>query len=403
MPDKFNAIIPMAGYGTVRMYGDVAGVKKKPWEPFLVARRDNTTFVENARHLPMLCLHGDRDNPRRSEVIVNRYKKRGYRYQFDLLEDTGHNAWDDGYDNGYAFRFARKYRRPLMPKKVRFVSGSYRHRSAYWLQIDQFEQHNRLGRLKARLKQQKAIIKTENIRRLRLKLEAPVNITIDGQSFDASTYKAHWLRGADGLWKPTEDSAVSIHEKRPGLSGPIDDIRYEAHLFVYGTADPGQTEVNRRRAEHAARYWWNWANIHMPVVADTAVDTKLLKEKHLVLFGNPKSNKVLASLAHALPVKWEKNAVVMGNRRFEGKSVGVSFIYPNPKAPNKYILVHAGVTERGTWLSAWLPRWLPDFMVYDDAVSVQRGGRLMDKRKPLAAGYFDREWKIRDQVRPSGR
>ncbi|HIA02371.1 MAG TPA: hypothetical protein EYN66_10745 [Myxococcales bacterium] len=132
----------------------------------------------------------------------------------------------------------------------------------------------------------------------------------------------------------------------------------------------------------------------MPVVPDTAIEYQQLMNKHLVLFGNPKSNKVLAALADQLPVKWEDNALVMGGRRFEGSSINMSFIYPNPLAPHRYILVQAGVTGRGTWLSAWLPRWLPDFVVYDNGVSVQRGGRLMDKRKPLWAGYFDRSWRL---------
>jgi hypothetical protein len=394
MPDRFNAIIPMAGYGSVRLYGDVAGVKKKPWENFLVARRDNTTFVENARHLPMLCVHGDRDNPRRSEVIVNRYKKLGYRHQYELLEDTGHNAWDDGYKDGFAFRYARKFRRPKSPRNIRFVSGSYRHRSAYWLQIEQFAEHNKLGRIRAQRSRKKTVIKTQNIRRLSINQTAPSRVIIDKQSFDESQFGRHWIRTGDGRWKVVQDGTIPLGEKRPGLSGPIDDIRYEAHLFVYGTSDPAQTETNRRRAEHASRYWWNSANIQMPVIADTALDYQQVMNKHLVLIGNPRSNSFLASLADRLPVKWEDNAVVMGGRRFEGPSVGVSFIFPNPLSPNHYLLVHAGVKARGTWLSAWLPRWLPDFVVYDDGISVQRGGRLMDKRKPLFAGYFSRRWRL---------
>jgi predicted peptidase len=392
-PDRFNAIVPMAGYGSARQYGDVTGVKRRPWERFLLARRDNATFVENARHLPMLCFHGDRDNPRRSEVIVNRYKKLGYRHEYELLEDTGHNAWDSGYENGRAFVWARRFRTPRSPKRVRFVSGSYRHARAYWLTIEQFDRHEALGRVKATRSKKGVKIRTENVRRLALAL-SPAAVQIDGQRFTKDRFSPRWKRVA-GRWQAATDS-IPAGEKSPGLSGPIDDIRYEPHVFVYGTADPAQTEVNRRRAEHAARYFWNSSEIHMPVVADHAFDRAQMQEKHLVLIGNPKSNKILASMAKQLPVTWESDAIRVGKRRFMGKSVGISFIYPNPLAPHRYLLVHAGVGRRGTWLSAWLPRWLPDFMVYDDAVSVQRGGRLMDKREALWAGYFDRQWRLPD-------
>ena len=68
-------------------------------------------------------------------------------------------------------------------------------------------------------------------------------------------------------------------------------------------------------------------------------------------------------------------------------------IYPNPLTEGRtVVVVHAGVSHRGTWLSAWLPRWLPDLVVYDEGIAVQRGGRLMDERKPLWGGFFDRGW-----------
>ena len=395
MPDRFNVIAPMAGYGSVRHYPSVRGIKKAPWEPFLVDRRDNFTFVENAGNQPMLCIHGDRDNPKRSLILVREYRKLGYRHEYLELEDTGHNAWDPGYEKSRVFRYSRRYRRPDFPRRVRFVSGSYRHRDAYWVRIEQFERHDALGRVRGKVHRGNRVeLGTENVRRLTLRLgDRRLAARLDGQELGPATGTVSFFRADDGRWTASGAMPVPAAEKRPGLSGPMDDVRYEPHVFVYGTADPAQTETNRRRAEHDARYFWNDAVIHMPVVADTELTDDDLRSKHLVLYGNPASNRVLHRMKDQLPARWEESAVVFGGRRFEGRSVGISFIYPNPLSPERYVLVHAGVTRRGTWLSAWFPRWVPDFLVYDEGIGAQRGGRLMDGRKVLAGGYFDRSWK----------
>ena len=185
----------------------------------------------------------------------------------------------------------------------------------------------------------------------------------------------------------------AVGEKRPGISGPLDDILYEPHVFVYGTADPAQTDTNRRRAKEAARYYWNSAEIQVPVVADSELTEQQRQSLHLVLIGNPRSNTVLAEIHSRLPVTFDAKGIEFRGKRYEGDSVGISFIYPNPMtAGQTYVKVHAGVTWRGTWLSGYLPRWGPDFLIYDEAIAVQRFGRLMDRRKPLLGGYFNRNW-----------
>ena len=391
MPDRFNAIMPIAGYGSVRLYGDVMRKSLLPWEKFLVERRDNTSFAVNGRNLFMHCVHGQRDSPRRSEVIVNRYRRYGYKHRYELVEDVGHNAWDDGYDGGAVFRLNRRHRVPSRPRRVTFVSGSYRHRSAYWVRVEQYIDHSRLGQVSGVLRVGYARIQTENVRRLSLELkgESPV---IDGQRFAPATGWSTYVRDESG-WSPTAQMTPPRGEKRPGISGPMDDILYEPHVFVYGTQDPTQTETNERRAREASRYFWNGADIHVPVVADDHLTEAQSTTLHLVLFGNPRSNSVLAKMEDRLPIRFDSGSVVFGGRRFSGPSVGASFIYPNPLTDGRtYVKVHAGVTQRGTWLSGYLPRWGPDYLIYDEGISVQRFGRLMDKRLPLAGGFFDRNW-----------
>ena len=114
-----------------------------------------------------------------------------------------------------------------------------------------------------------------------------------------------------------------------------------------------------------------------------------------MLYGNPKSNTVLARIADRLPIRFEPGAIVAGSRRHAGEDIGAVFIAPDPDRPGRYVLVKAGTTWQGTLLSRHLPLFLPDYVVFDERVARQTGGRLMDRRPALDGGFFDEEWRVR--------
>lgn len=399
-PDRFSALLPVAGYGSVRLYGNVRGVKLQPWERFLVDRRDNVTFVDNAHDLPMRCVHGERDDPRRSTVVVDRYAALGYPHTYEELPGVGHAAWDAAWEGGAAVALAR--RRPELPARTVLVTGSYRHAEAYGVRVDQFEDHAALARVVVERKGCRGActfgaaaarweVRTENVRRLTLRGRADA-LVVNGAALGRLDGEVHLASG-----QRVADAAPPAGEKRPGVSGPLDDIRYVPHTFVYGTRVAAETDTNRRLAEHLADYHWYDAALGLPVIPDTAVTDAVLRERHLVLIGTRASNAVLDRLADRLPIRVDGEAALLRGVRYEGQgpagSLGVIFVAPNPEAPHHQLVVRTGSGRRGVWLSAWLPDWLPDYVIFDERMSADRAGYLMGARRPIAAGNFDRTWR----------
>jgi len=57
---------------------------------------------------------------------------------------------------------------------------------------------------------------------------------------------------------------------------------------------------------------------------------------HIVLFGDPGSNLLIAKIAPKLPVKWTKEAVTLANETCPASDHYPAMIYPNPLHPSKY-------------------------------------------------------------------
>ena len=75
-----------------------------------------------------------------------------------------------------------------------------------------------------------------------------------------------------------------------------------------------------------------------------------LAKYHMMLFGDPGSNKWIAKLNGKLPIKWTKDTVAIGDQSFPANESFPAMIYPNPLNPAKYVRVEHRIDHRGSWL-----------------------------------------------------
>jgi hypothetical protein len=173
-------------------------------------------------------------------------------------------------------------------------------------------------------------------------------------------------------------------------------------VHVYGTAEPEHVETLRRAAERGARGWplWSW-DLRQEVIADTELTDAIMRDATVVLYGTHGDNVVLDRIAGALPIRVDGEAVVVGGQRFAGADVGTRFIHPNPLAPDRYVMVCAGVTPEAVSAGNGLPEFLPDYVVYDRRSIPARQDRVQGRNRLLADGYFDHLWRLPGAEEPS--
>ncbi len=224
---------------------------------------------------------------------------------------------------------------------------------------------------------------------------------IDGESFDGPTVfehkpaKATWYK-REGKWTDEPLDPGPALAKRPGMQGPIDDAFMSSFLFVLPSRPCRHGVVQRfvdREVEFARSRWRQIMRGEDRVVLDTELTSEQIRTCNLVCFGDFQSNRYLASIASSLPFKWSDKELVVGTKKYDPAKHAVVMIYPNPQAPDRYVVVNSGITFRefsnktNSRQIAMLPDWsILDVTQPSDGIYP---GIVED------AGFFDEAWKLK--------
>jgi len=144
--------------------------------------------------------------------------------------------------------------------------------------------------------------------------------------------------------------------------------------------------------KHALEHWRRQFRGEARVKDDSAVSDADIAAHNLVLWGDPKSNQVLAKIADKLPIGWDGQRVQLDKKTFSAENHVPLLIYPNPLNPKRYVVLNSGFTFREyDYLNnaRQVPK-LPDFAVID--VNTPSSSRFPGK--VVTAGFFDEEWKL---------
>jgi hypothetical protein len=130
------------------------------------------------------------------------------------------------------------------------------------------------------------------------------------------------------------------------------------------------------------------------VKRDSEVTADDLAKYHLVLWGDPESNRVLGRIADRLPIRWTGDEINVGDRSFPASGHVVTMISPNPEAPSRYVVLNSGPTFReghDRTNSLQNPK-LPDWAVIDLSAPPD----ALAPGKVVAADFFDEGWQVRE-------
>jgi len=393
--DTFSAAAPLCGYHSYFVRRDTQGRPLRPWEIAQMHHWSPASWAGNGRHVPLFVAHGLQDHPlANSKVLIQAYNELGYSV-VEEWPDIGHAVWTISYEGGRLWPWLSQRSRPSAPDHVTIVSDSLRFGRHYWAELRELDRYGARARLDATRSSPAALtVTTENVRRFRLTGPAlagagRIAVVIDGEMLDvAAASTLDFWRGE--RWRAGVPAATP-RAKRAGVEGPIRDVFLGPVAFVYGSLSPSTLRINREVAERFGRYHQG-VTLDYAVLADRAVTPDLARTHSLVLVGTPADNSVLQKLKGQLPIETTAGAIRAGGKTYSGEDVGAIFIHPNPRAPDRYVVVITAPSVGGMLRSLSLPQLLPDFLVYDINLRDAAAQQVLGSARVRAAGYFERDW-----------
>ncbi|HEU5076936.1 MAG TPA: alpha/beta hydrolase-fold protein [Polyangiaceae bacterium] len=393
--DTFSAAAPLCGYHSYFIRRDTRDRPLRPWEVAQMHHWSTASWAGNGRHLPLHVAHGLKDHPlANSKVLIQAYNELGYSVS-EEWPDIGHAVWTISYRGGKLWPWLSRHSRPSAPDHVTIVTDALRFGRRYWAEVRQFERYGVRARLDVKRSSPATFeVTTENVRHFRLAPAAgpgqPLVVVVDRERLDVAAGSPLDFSRTD-RWR-VGASPTTAREKRAGVEGPIRDVFLGPLVFVYGSEKPSTLRANREVAERFGRFYQGMT-LDYPVVADRAFAPEMAKTHSLVLVGTADDHTLLRQFRGQLPIEAVSGAIRAGGRSYSGDNVGAIFIHPNPKHPDRYVVVITAPSVGGMLRALALPQLLPDFVVYDinlrDAATQQVLGGSARVR---AAGFFERDW-----------
>jgi predicted esterase len=401
---RYALVQAMAGAPSWTFYSGESSVV----EPELTLMKALNAFdlAENWHGTEFRYYHGTVDPGPMRPAYVHRLdeqvQKLGVPHKSKWFE-TGHDLLYLVHRHGKIYDELAAVKRNSRPTEVHVVSGDYRAARQHWLEITRFRDYPQLANLVGKASGARVEVSTRNVEAFAIDLrslpgegEGALELAIDGESplkLERSQlgHRLHLVKRE--RWLPGVPSEQGL-AKKPGLSGPVSDAYHGRMVHVFGTQNAEHAAELEKLAKKGARGWpmWLWT-VDQEVVADRDVTEAMMRDAHLVLYGTPGDNAVLDRIAARLPIRVEGDAIVAGTRRFTGKGVGTKFVYPNPEAPDHYVIPMMAPTVDGVRRAHNLPDFVPDYVVFD-AASTGARPRLVPAKSPLARGFFDARWQL---------
>lgn len=414
--DRFCAVHGGAGFVDTARFIGIGPGDVPPWESRGWLLTDVPPVARNLLNLPVIAYSGEKDGQRAaSEIMVDSLAAEGRTIPHVIGVGMEHR-YDDPSRKAIAEFLAPVVAagRPDSPDTVHWAGTTLADGGAWWVEPLGLGEHcapARIDAVRDRTAPRVDVdLATTNVTAVRLReVAGPCRIDVDGTVLEHEgggdgVVLARAGLAPEGAWGIVEESSLPRLRKRPGLTGPIDEA-FDAPFVVVPPSGPGLSPTidrfTRGEFEHLRRRWHDLYRGELPVIEAAAVTDEMLRDKNLVLFGDPRSNRIVARIMPGLPLEWTGEGVVIGpgspgERRHPAGHVPL-MAFPNPLLPPeatpRLVVLNSGITFREIHdaNNALQNRRLPDWAVVDP--SVPPDGR--DPGRVVDADFFDEAWRVK--------
>jgi len=311
------------------------------------------------------------------------------------------------------------HRMDRRPRRVVIATNTLKYSRNRWVRVDALSGVNRFCRLEARLTGDGRLkVRGAGFEGFTLsdldKLtggRGPVKVDIEHQTLDVTAAGDVSFRRVGGRWEVGR-VAPGAPAKTAAMTDTIIDAFREPYVLVAGAGDPAL----RRLASDTIRAVQN-GGLTTPVDlspvrvrTDAEITDADMKRANLVLFGDERTNRIIAKINDRLPIRLNGGKIISGERTFAYGDQGLMMVHPNPLAPARKVVIVTAAIHKAYLLTdpklaqAAFPANLPahGFPMLGDWLIFRTNGKALAKKgralqgldnAVVEGGFFDAAWK----------
>jgi hypothetical protein len=161
--------------------------------------------------------------------------------------------------------------------------------------------------------------------------------------------------------------------------------RIPGALYTYPEGDAS----TRRHVERIVEKFRTDLDPADAIKSDRDVTSEDLTNRTVYVYGSPSNHALLQRFRTQLPIVFEADGVVVGNRKCLGPDVGAIFVCPNPVNPEHRFVVYGTVTPGALRQMNTVFHGPTDYVVFNDTTRRLEQEGYESRRCFLLAGAFD--------------
>jgi len=383
-PDRWCSVGAGAGFVDFYKY-QKRSEQLPPWQHRTLGIYDAVDYAMSASNVPV-CTYGGENDPQllAGQTMTKAAAELGIDIELIIGPEMGHKFDPDSRARFMAFHQKNSKNGrpgPFARKSIRFTTRTLKYNRCDWITIEEMRQQYEPAVVQADVNAEGDVeIRTKNITAFRVFRDIARDAIVDGvrlpcrAAADGLLPDVYYLATQDG-WEVLDydqsrgfSNNNDLH-KRHQLQGPIDDAFMSPFLCVVGTGTPWHKAVHEQalaELERLRKTHDKWMRGNTQIVNDVDLTDDQVRDFHLILFGDPGSNRILSDCLSELPLKWTRESLQIGARQWSSDEHLPQMIYPNPLNPAKYVVINSGFTVRDVDFRAsnsWLFPKLGDIAV----------------------------------------
>ena len=196
--------------------------------------------------------------------------------------------------------------------------------------------------------------------------------------------------------RPAETQAKLDKSPRIHSNGINDAHRLPDYLYTYPAGD----ETTRRYLEA----FWKRFNIGLAAIkSDRDLTEQDIQTRNIYIYGSPENHSLFQRVRDQLPILFEDDGIVVGNKKCKGRDVGAIFTCPNPLSPEHRLVIYGTVSPEALKNMNGVFHGPTDYVVFNNTTrqfSAKKGYATEDDF--LLLGSFDKSdpahWRVDEQL-----